>query len=357
MSRKVMSLKNLVRPEIHNLPIINIPESIPSTIRLNANEVPTSPWTSLENYVPNRYPPVRPDSLIKPISNLFEVEEDQLLISRGSTEAIDIIIRTFCNPNKDEIMICPPTFDMYEFFAMSNSIQTHEISLKKAENFKVDIQRLIESMQGSTKIIFLASPNNPTGNSLTKDEIILLLEEVNNRAIVVIDEAYIEFSPIDSIASEIENYNNLIILRTLSKAFSLAGLRCGAMIASSDCINFLKRIISPFCFATPVINLIKQAIESNNSNDAKKQIQFIATERKRIMKDLIEISCVKNVWQSDGNFLLTEFKDLDKTSTLLQKAGIIIGCPKHKELENCARVTISNEQQNNKFLEELKKLT
>ena len=192
---------------------------------------------------------------------------------------------------------------------------------------------------------------NPTGTSVCNDDIKYLLNEVKDRAIVVVDEAYIEFSSTKSLAREINNYNNLIILRTLSKAFSLAGIRCGAIISSSESSELLKKILPPFCFATPVIEFIKNALLSKNLQSTKKQIKFIIRERERVKSELETINCVNKVWKSDGNFLLVKFKDIDSVKNSLISANIVVGLLKYPSLSDCARITIGTRDQNNKLLE------
>ena len=351
-----MSLKKLVRPEILDLPTINVPEALPEMIRLNANESPTSHWNEALNHSLHRYPPIRPYSIIKIIADLFEVQNDQILISRGSTEAIDIIIRTFCNPNKDQIIISPPTFDMYKFFATSNCIETIEIPIHGDNEFNINVKDLIKKLTDRTKIIFISSPNNPTGTSVSNDDIKYLLDAVKGRAIVVVDEAYIEFSSTKSLTREINNYNNLIILRTLSKAFSLAGIRCGAMISSSECSELLKKILPPFCFATPVIQFIKSALLSKDLQATKKQIEFLIKERERVKNELEKINCVNKIWKSDGNFLLVKFRDIDSVKNSLIDANVVVGLLKYPSLSDCARITIGTRDQNDELIEVLDNL-
>ena len=221
-----MTIKKFVRPEVLNLPIINVPASESGAIRLNANEAPESLWKDEDKYSLNRYPSPRPQNLINELAVFYDVSNDQISISRGSTEAIDIIMRTFCIPYKDEILISPPTFDMYKFFANANSITTNEMPLCESEDFCLDINKLTKNFNEKTKIIFISSPNNPTGTVVSNTDIEHLLESVKNKAIVVLDEAYIEFSELKTMTAKINTYENLIILRTLSKAYALAGVRC-----------------------------------------------------------------------------------------------------------------------------------
>ena len=211
-----MTIKKFVRPEVLNLPTINVPASESGAIRLNANEAPESLWKDEDKYSLNRYPSPRPQNLINELAAFYDISNDQISISRGSTEAIDIIMRTFCIPYKDEILISPPTFDMYKFFANANSIKTNEMPLCESEDFCLDINKLTKNFNDKTKIIFISSPNNPTGTVVSNTDIEYLLESVKNKAIVVLDEAYIEFSELKTMTAKINTYENLIILRTLS---------------------------------------------------------------------------------------------------------------------------------------------
>ena len=351
-----MNIKDLVRPEILDLPIISPPTASNNMIRMNANESPESPWSNNQFIPLNRYPPVRPNSLMKKIAQFYNIKNDEILLSRGSTEAIDIIIRTFCVPNEDKILISPPTFDMYQFFAKANSISTIEVPLSEKNNFTLNIENLIKKITEETKIIFLSSPNNPCGSSIKSEEIKILLKAVKGKVIVVVDEAYIEFSSTKSMINEINNYNNLIVLRTLSKAFALAGARCGSMISSKEGIQFLKKIQPPFCFSTPIINHIEAVLSSDGINSANSEIANIITERKLLKNRMQTLDCVDKVWVSDGNFLLTRFKNIDRVKKHLDKENIVIGILKDDLLKNCARITIGTKDENSSLINSLHKL-
>ena len=351
-----MDIKYLVRPEILELPIINAPTASSNMIRMNANESPESPWSN-DQFIPlNRYPPIRPNSLMEKIAEFYKIKNDEILLSRGSTEAIDIIIRTFCIPNNDKILISPPTFDMYRFFAKANSISTIEAPLSEENNFTLNMETLIKKITEDTKIIFLSSPNNPCGSSIKNEEIKMLLKAVESKVIVVVDEAYVEFSSTKSMIKEINNYNNLIVLRTLSKAFALAGARCGAMISSKEGIQFLKKIQPPFCFPTPIVNHIEAVLSSNGIKSAYSKIQNIITERKLLKNRIQTLDCVDKVWESDGNFLLTRFKNIDIVKKNLEKESILIGILKDNLLKDCARITVGTKDENNSLINSLHKI-
>ena len=351
-----MTIKKFVRPEVLNLPTINVPASESGAIRLNANEAPESLWKDEDKHSLNRYPSPRPQNLINELAAFYDISNDQISISRGSTEAIDIIMRTFCIPYKDEILISPPTFDMYKFFANANSIKTNEMPLCESEDFCIDINKLIKNFNDKTKIIFISSPNNPTGTIVSNTDIEYLLKKVKNKAIVVLDEAYIEFSEFKTMTAKINTYENLIILRTLSKAYALAGVRCGAIIANSEISEFIKKILPPFCFATPTIELIKNSIIPENINNAKTQINLIKKEKERVSKELNKTTIVNKVFQSEGNFLLVKFNDINKLKSTLENTNIIIGFLKYPSLSKFARITIGTRDENDALLNLLIKI-
>jgi len=347
-----MKIKNLVRPEVLDLPTINAPEVSHGMIRMNANESPSSPWQKSKAIPLNRYPPVRPNSLTQGMANFYGVNKGEILLSRGSTEAIDTIIRTFCNPNMDSILVSPPTFDMYQFFANLNSISIEEAPLKAENNFVLEIDDLIDAITVKTKLVFISTPNNPCGSSTTINDITSVLEAVKDNAIVVVDEAYIEFSSIESMIKEIRNHENLIVLRTLSKAFSLAGARCGAMISSAEGIDLLKKTVPPFSFSTPTINHIESVLSSNDIKANNRHIKNIVIQRERLKKSLLTLACVDKVWKSDGNFLLVRFKNTNSILNALEENQILVGQIKNSDaLKDCLRITVGNSEENKKLIE------
>ena len=348
-----MNIRDFVRPEVLNLPTINAPDISDGMIRLNANEAPQYP--SIDDSIDlNRYPPIRPTTLNQKMAEFYSVNKNEILISRGSTEAIDTIIRTFCRPNTDTILISPPTFDMYKFFANLNSISVCEVPLLLKNNFELNIEDIIDSIKTETKLIFLSSPNNPCGSSVSNDNVVKILKAADDSAIVVLDEAYIEFSPLKTMIDMINDYPNLIILRTLSKAHALAGARCGAMISNNESIGMLKKILPPFSFSIPNINRIESALSSKYKDNAQLQIKTIIQERNRITKELIHFKCIDKIWNSDGNFIMIKFNNLELVVENLNKRNILVGLLKNNTaLEQCSRITIGTEIENNLLLEAL----
>ena len=351
-----MDIKKYVRPEVLNLPTINAPDISDGMIRLNANESPQYPWGDKSSNL-TRYPPIRPSTLTHKMAEFYSVSIDEILISRGSTEAVDIIIRTFCRPNLDRILITPPTFDMYQFFANLNSIAVCETPLLQENKFELNVSDVINSIKQEIKLIFLSSPNNPCGTSVSNNDVIKILNAANDKALVVLDEAYIEFSSHQTMINMINDYPNLIILRTLSKAHALAGARCGAMISNNKIISILQKILPPFSFSIPNIDQIESVLSSKNIDAAQHQIETIIQERIRLIEELRKLKSVDQIWSSDGNFIMIKFNNLELAVKALNKQNILVGLLKNNTaLTQCARITIGTKSENNLLLETLRDL-
>lgn len=296
-------------------------ETDPDSTILDSNENPVDTDDSL-----NRYPFPEPLDLRKKLSVQYRVSEHFILVTRGSSEGIELMMRACCAPGIDSIAISEPTFNLYRELALL---------------YKLNVKNDVDS---SVKLCYVCTPNNPTGASLTLDQISKRCRELSNNTVLVLDEAYIEYSSIPSASCLIEEFDNLVILRTLSKAYGLAGLRCGAMIANPEWIQFLKTIMMPFAIPTPVINWFSE-------NTLKLNIERIKTERDRLFHAFSELPCVERVWPSDANFLLVKFKDLDAVlKACLEHKIKIRDCRQAFGLDGCARITVGLPDQNNKFL-------
>ena len=314
-------------------------EKVTGSIWLDANE---NPWGDKQY---NRYPDQQPGILLQKLADLYEVNIDELLITRGCDEGIDLVIRLFCYAGKDKIIICPPTYGMYKTAAIIQGAGIVEVPLNKAEGFSLNIQKIIENCQVETKIIFLCSPNNPSGNLLNSSDIFELCERLKHRTIIVVDEAYIEFSGCESLANYIETYPNLIVLRTLSKAYGLAGIRCGVTIANKNIIQLLKKILAPYPVSRAIVNSILKKLDANITAD---EIKIIISEREKLFSKLSLLPCVKNIWKSYANFILLEVNDVKKMMNTCLVSGIVIRDRSNEhELTNCIRVTVGTPAENN----------
>ena len=344
-----MTIETLARPEIRDLRVYETVVHANGAIRLHANE---SSWSrEPETAAMNRYPELRPIELQARLAELFDVAKDNLLVTRGSSEAIDLLIRTFCRAGKDNIVISPPTFVMYEVFADIQGAEVISCPLLAENDFEPDIGSLAKNCTQDSKLVFVCSPNNPTGNVLPKMDIVRLLEARTDQSVIVVDEAYIEFSDIDSATALIANYDNLVVLRSLSKALALAGARCGAVIGSPELIRILNGVLAPYALATPVVDCVLRAISADDTAVSQEKIRETISERERMAEILQAKSSVRKLWPSQANFLLVQFHNLPEIQIRLQQERILVrDVSGNPGLENCARITIGKPDENSRLL-------
>jgi len=313
-------------------------------IFLDANENP------FENGL-NRYPDPKQKNLKKVLSELRKVPENQIIIGNGSDELLDLLFRAFCEPNRDAVITLPPTYGMYGVLASLNAIENKQIVLQN--NFEPNVDLILKATDETTKILFLCSPNNPTGNTFSEDKIQILLE--NFSGLIVIDEAYIDFSSRESWLKKLDQFPNLIILQTLSKAYGMAGIRLGILYANPEIITVLDKIKPPYN-----INKLSQekALERiENYNAVLQEIEVIVLERKKLIASLNTMQFIEKIYNSDANFILIKVDNAKKRYDQLLKKGIVIRNRSSQELcENCLRITIGTEKENQKLFETLKSL-
>lgn len=318
-------------------------------IFLDANEnslgSPTTKWY-------NRYPDPHQAKLKEKLSTIKNVPAKNILLGNGSDECIDIIYRAFCNPGRDNVVICPPTYGMYEVSAHINDVAVRKVPLQ--ENFQLDLENMEEQVDDNTKIIWLCSPNNPTGNSLNRGDIETIL--VNFPGIVVIDEAYINFSRYRSFVQELEEYPNLVILQTLSKAWGLAGLRLGMAFASEEIINVFNKIKPPYNIGQATQDLVMQALD--RLADVNDMIRLLVQERDEMVQRLSTVPLVEKVYPSDANFLLVKVKGAPVLYKMLIENGIVVRDRSNVQLcENCLRITVGTPAENQALLNNLLSLS
>lgn len=349
-----MSLETLVRPEIRDLKPYVAARQEGATVRLNANELPWSSGASTGHEALNRYPPIRPVALQTALASLYGVPAENLLVTRGSSEAIDLLIRAFCRAGRDSIIVTPPTFGMYRVYADIQGAQTIEAPLSAEDDFRLDVAAILERCEPETKLIFVCSPNNPTGNIVQRTDIIELARARSGRSVIVVDEAYVEFNDEDSLARSIAGFDNLVVLRTLSKALGLAGARCGAVIGAPALIGWLNAMLAPYALAMPVVDRVMEALSAVNLNRARRAVAEVVRERRRVTADLGDRPPVARVWPSRTNFLLARFHDLDAVMRELHERRILIrDFPQEPMLAGCARITIGARKENDLLLSAL----
>ena len=314
-------------------------------IFLDANENP------FENGV-NRYPDPQQNNVKDELSSLKGVDKKNILLGNGSDEILDLIYRAFCEPNKDNIITLPPTYGMYKVLASVNAIENRKILL--TEDFQPQVEQILEAVDSNSKILFLCSPNNPTGNSFSADVVEELLTKFNG--LVVIDEAYIDFSEQKSWLDRLEEFPNLVITQTLSKAFGLAGIRLGVCYASVEIIAILNSIKFPY----NVNELTQQRalIRLQKLDEVKNEIAQLISERKRLTEELeCCVPFIEKVYPSDGNFLLIKVDDATKRYNQLIEYGVIVRNRTQEPLcENCLRISVGVCEENQSLLRALKSL-
>lgn len=323
-------------------------------IWLNANESPF-PNTLESDLLLNRYPEKQPKKLMKLIAKLHQVEVDQLVLSRGSDEVIDLLVRLCCTASRDAILICPPTFGMYAVCARIQGAEVLQVPLLKDKEFQLDLAAVQAKWQPNVKIIFLCSPNNPTGNLIDVNNIIKLCQWAVGKCLIVVDEAYIEYANTMSMVSCIKQCDNLVVLRTFSKAYGLAGVRCGLLIAQSEIVNWILKIIPPYPMPAASVKILEQALQPARLKKIKKQVKCIIDERKKLMKQFSKMKFIEKIWQSSANYLLVKTTNAQLLMDACSQVGIILRNMNDKVgLENCVRISIGTPDENTKLIEFLR---
>ncbi len=342
-----MNIKDLVRPNIQKLKAYSSARSLyTSGILMDANE---NPYTIFKNEVAvNRYPDGSNIALRKKLGEKFNLPAECSTVGNGSDEIIDIVFRIFCEPGKDEIIITSPTYGMYEVSANINNIKIVDVPL--IENH-LNTDGILKAITSTTKIIFICSPNNPTGDVVNRKDSIRIIE--NSNCIVVIDEAYADFMTEPSFVPEIKKYNNLVVVRTLSKAFAMAGLRLGYAFADKEIIDLVQKVKPPYNVNVLTTNAVLNALE--NTAEADKHVNIIIEERDNLIKELKSIKKVEEVFSTQSNFILFKMKDADVVFKKLVEKGIIIRS-RTSQIPNALRVSVGTKEQNAKFIKYLKEI-
>lgn len=322
---------------------------------LNANEAPRSETYQLDCSRLNRYPECQPPEVIERYAAYAGLATDQILVSRGSDEAIELLIRTFCEPGQDEILCCPPTYGMYSVSAETCGVGMRIVP--PTADFQPDVPALIAELHAGLpiKLLFLCSPNNPTGTVLDRRKLEALLEATAGKTIVVVDEAYIEFCPQLSMVDLISRYSHLVITRTLSKAFGLAGLRCGFTLANAEVISLLLKVIAPYPVPEPVAQIAAQALSHDGLATMRQRVIWLNSLKAQLKAELEQLPFVKEVFDDHGNFLLARYADGQVMFHDMVEQGIILRDFGSKpRLANCVRITIGDEAEMAEVLRVLK---
>jgi len=350
-----VSIVKLARPAIQAMRPYEAAIQVDDTVRLNANESPRiSPIGNFRRPL-NRYPEVRPRKLQQVLAARFGCTAEQLLVTRGSSEAIDLLIRAFCEAGRDSIVTPTPSFSMYWHYARIQGAAIIEVPTLAENDFVIDIEAVLAACTDYSRLVFVCSPNNPTGTPLPRADVVRLLEGRDERSAVVVDEAYVEFGDQESVIDLIDDYPNLLVLRTLSKALGFAGARCGAVAGSADIINLLNAVQSPYALATPVVECVEDALQSEQLALSDQAVQDIIGERQRLMTDVAAYSFVRKVWPSEANFFLVRVADADAVMQRCKENNVLL---RHfgGDLSDCLRITVGSPSDNSQLLHALDSL-
>ncbi len=341
------TIKNLLRENISNLqPYSSARDEFTgeAMVFLDANENPFN-----EPY--NRYPDPLQKKLKEKVAELKNTPAENIFLGNGSDEPIDLLIRAFCEPGTDNIVTIDPTYGMYQVAADISGVELRKVAL--TTDFQLDTDAILQAIDTNTKLIFLCSPNNPTGNSLEKEAILRLLNHF--KGVVILDEAYTDFAPGKSLLPDLENFSNLVILQTFSKAWGMAGIRLGMAFASTEIIEILNKIKYPYN-----LNILTQqkALELlNNKETVKEWIKLLIAEREKMTELLKEFPFVVKIYPSDANFLLIKMYDAKGIYNYLVEKGIIVRDRSSVHLcDDSLRITIGTPEENNKLTEALNEL-
>ncbi len=297
----------------------------------------------------NRYPDPLQKELKALIGLTNGLASEQMFVGNGSDEAIDLLFRIFCEPGRDEVIVCPPTYGMYSVSADINDVGIRELPL--TSEFQLDIENILAALNDRTKLIFICSPNNPTGNLMRRADVEQLLESFNG--IVVIDEAYIHFAAEPSMIAELARFPNLVVLQTFSKAWGMAGLRVGMAYAIAEIIALMNAVKPPY----NVSGIAQQAVIKSLSDEAPVEdwIKRTLSERERLVKELGLLPIVKKIYPSDANFVLVKVEDARGVyKNLIEKKIVVRDRSKVQLCEGCLRITVGTEEENEKLLESMK---
>jgi histidinol-phosphate aminotransferase len=347
-----MEISKLLRPHLQQLtPYSSARDEFKGTadVYLDANE---NAFGSTSEDKFRRYPDPYQTALKERIAQIKDIDPAKIFLGNGSDEPIDLLIRAFCNPGKDKIIITPPTYGMYEVSASINDIGIIKVPL--LPDYTLDLEQILEAIEPGIKLIFLCSPNNPTGNSMDVEQILEIIKKF--QGLIILDEAYIDFSSRPSMIAELENHQNLVILQTFSKAWGLASLRLGMAFADEEIISILNMIKPPYNINGATQELIMDAL--GNLDKMKEMLSEVLQQKQLLESMLREISIVKNVYRSDANFFLVKVENAHQVYLNLINKKVIVRDRSRVELcEDCLRITVGTRHENETLIKELKAIS
>ena len=313
-----------------------------STVFLDANECPYEPFVGASGLA--RYPMQQPPELVSAVCGWLDISSRNLTITRGADEAIDCLMRAFCVPAQDNIVICPPTFAMYAQSAMLQGVETRKVPL--ADRFALDVDGIMAAVDVATKMVFICSPNNPTANLMDRDTVTGLCDALAGRALVVVDETYIDYAGTDSMSTALESFANLVVLRTLSKSHAAAGLRCGMAVARRDVTELLHKVLAPYPLPQPVVQAALTILTPANQRRLAQKREEIIARRDSFAAAAAGIKGVKSILPTDANYLLMVVDDADALCARAADSGYVLRNQSHQPgLDGAIRVSIGTEEE------------
>lgn len=346
-----MSLLDLVREDLRDFAGYSSArrEASGGAILLNANE---SPWSSPGDHLElNRYPAPQPEALLGALAELYGTKAERLLVGRGSDEAIDLLIRACCEAGRHAILISPPTFGMYAVCARVQNARVVKVPLRIDDAFSLDVDAVLAAVDDSVRLVFVCSPNNPSGNAVPGRALRRLAEALRGRAILVVDEAYAEFSEQPSAIELLEEYPHVAVLRTLSKAYALAGARIGTLIADPSLVRVLRNLMAPYPLPTPSVHAALAALRPHALALAQSRVGLVRQERARLAAGLARLPGVRQVYDSKANFLLLRVEDADAVMRQAAACGIVLRKPDlHSVDGGFVRISVGTPEENDALL-------
>jgi len=347
--------ERLLRPDLRSFTAYESAKPERGVVRLHANESSwRAGWDDTDDGL-NRYPEPRPPRLIQRLAALYGVAPEQVLATRGSDDAIDVLCRAFCRAGKDAVLVCPPTFGMYAVSAKLQGAGVVEVPLDA--RFRVDAGTVLAACTAKVKLVFLCSPNNPTGGLVPARTVAKLCAALEGRALVVVDEAYQEFSSAPGFVGVLGRFSNLVILRTLSKAYGLAGARCGALLADAEIVGMLRALLPPYPLPSLTVEAALKRLAPAERAAARRRTAATVRRRDELAKTLAALPAVVRVWPSEGNFVLARFRDAPAAMVACEAARVLVRDFSAKpRLAGCLRITVGTAAENRRLIAALKTL-
>ena len=342
---------HLLRPELRDFSAYHAASPQRGVVRLHANESSwRSDWDDTHDGL-NRYPDPRPAALVNTLGALYGVAPAAVLVTRGSDDAIDLLVRAFCRAGQDAVLVCPPTFGMYAVAARLQGADVVEVPLKR--DFSVDAPAVAAAARArdGVKLVFLCSPNNPTGTAIPPAVVDELCKRLDGHSVVVVDEAYVEFAGHEGFAGRLETHANLVLLRTLSKAWGLAGARVGALVGDPELVAILRGLAPPYPLPSLATEAALRRLQPAELAAARRRTAAVLRRRETLAEGLRALPAVERVWPSEGNFLLVKFNDAAAALAACEAAGVLVrDFSRQPQLAGCLRITVGTSAENRRLL-------